>query len=82
MDNPEKLATYGTQKRRQTKQKHNTIRIGHHYPQTNTNNVNKTWFYLKTNTNNVNKTWALLLTTGGKEEPNIVFKPRQQRGWQ
>jgi hypothetical protein len=36
MDNPEKLATYGTQdtRRRQTKQKH--------YTQTNTNNVNET----------------------------------------
>ena len=27
---------------RQTKQKHNTICVGHHYMQTNTNNVNKT----------------------------------------
>ena len=26
-----------------------------------------------TNTNNVNKTWALLQTTGGKDEPNMVF---------
>jgi len=32
MDNPEKLAT----RRRQTKQKHNTIYAGHHYTQTNT----------------------------------------------
>jgi hypothetical protein len=29
-------------KRRKTKQKHNTISIGHHNMQTNTNNVNKT----------------------------------------
>jgi len=29
-------------RRRQTKQKHNTICVGHHYTQTNTNNVNKT----------------------------------------
>jgi len=36
---------------RQIKQKHNTICNGHHYMQTNTNNVNKTW--------------ALLQTTGG-----------------
>jgi hypothetical protein len=37
MDNPEKLATLGTQdtKRRQAKQKHNTICVGHHYTQTN-----------------------------------------------
>ena len=33
MDNPEKLATYGTQDtwQRQTKEKHNTICVGHHY---------------------------------------------------
>ena len=28
------------------KQKHNTICVGHHYTQTNTNNVNKTWALL------------------------------------
>jgi hypothetical protein len=28
---------------------------------------------MQTNTNNVNKTWSLLQTTGGKDEPNIVF---------
>ena len=51
MDNPEKLATNGTQD--EDKQvKHNTICVGHHYTQTNTNNVNKTC--------------ALLQTTGGK----------------
>ena len=27
----------------------------------------------QTNTNNVNKTWSLPQTTGGKDEPNIVF---------
>jgi hypothetical protein len=46
MDNPEKLATLGTPntKRKQTKQKHNTIFAGHHYMQAKTNNVhvNKT----------------------------------------
>jgi hypothetical protein len=36
-------------------QKHNTICVGHHYTQANTNNVNKTW--------------ALLQITGGKDEP-------------
>ena len=43
IDNPEKLATFGTQdtRRRQAKQKHTTIRVGHHYTQANTNNVNK-----------------------------------------
>ena len=35
MDNPEKMAT----RRRQTKQKHNTICVGHHYAQTNANNL-------------------------------------------
>jgi hypothetical protein len=28
--------------RRQTKQRHNAICVGHHYTETNTNNVNKT----------------------------------------
>jgi hypothetical protein len=41
MENPEKPAT----RRRQTKRKHNTIFVGHHYAQANTNNVH-----------NVNKT--------------------------
>jgi hypothetical protein len=61
MDQPEKRATYGTQdtRRIQTKQKHNTICVGHHYMQTNTNIANKTW--------------TLLQTPGGKDEPIIVF---------
>ena len=45
-------------RRRKTKENHNTICVGHHYAQVNTNNVNKTW--------------VLLQTTGGKDEPNIV----------
>ena len=55
MDNTKKLTTQG----KQYEEKHNTIYVGHHYAQTNTNNVNKTR--------------ALLQTTGGKDEPNIVF---------
>jgi len=38
MDNPEKLATLGTQDTRQIKPKHNTICVGHQYTQTNTVN--------------------------------------------
>jgi hypothetical protein len=30
--------------------------------------------YAQINTNTVNKTWTLLQTTGGKDEPSIVFK--------
>jgi hypothetical protein len=37
MDNPEKLAIYRVTRRRQTNKKHNTICVGHHYVQTNTN---------------------------------------------
>ena len=47
-------------RRKQTKQKHKTICVAHHYSQTNTNNVNKTL--------------ALLQTTEGKDEPNIVLR--------
>ena len=38
MDTSEKLATWDTQ----DEEKHNTICVGHHYVQANTNNVNKT----------------------------------------
>ena len=41
-DNPDKLATLGTQ----DEEKHNTICVGHHYEQINTNNVNKTFALL------------------------------------
>jgi hypothetical protein len=41
MDNPEKLATYGTQDEDKQNKKHNTVCVGHQYSQTNTNNVNK-----------------------------------------
>ena len=69
-DNPEKPArkvwryqrgnrNIGYTRRRQTKQKHNTICVGYHNAQTNTNNVNKTS--------------ALLQSTGDKDEPNMVL---------
>ena len=60
-----------TRQRIKTKQKHkktNTMCVGHYYPQTNTDNVNKTW--------------ALLQTTGGKDEPTIVFMRKSQHGTQ
>jgi hypothetical protein len=44
---------------RQTKQKYNTICVGHHYKLPNTNNVNKTC--------------VLLQTIWGKDEPHIVL---------
>ena len=46
-------------RREQTKQKHNTICVGHHYTQANTHNANKTW--------------TLLQTTRGKDEPSTVL---------
>jgi len=60
--NQENLTTFDTQDTRRSKKKPNTICVGHHYTQTNTNNVNKTC--------------ALLQTTGGKDEPNIVCMPK------
>ena len=43
MGNPEKLATQVTQDKEKTKgKKPNTMCVGHHYSQANTNNVNKT----------------------------------------
>jgi hypothetical protein len=53
-----KTGNIGYTRRRKTKQKHNTICVGHHNTQTKTNYVNKT---------------CVLQTTGGKDEPNIVF---------
>ena len=46
-------------KTKKNKQNHNIICVGHHYMQTNTNNVNKTC--------------ALLQTTGRKDEPNVFM---------
>ena len=58
MDNAEKLA----HKTRKTTQTHNTICVGHHYSQTNTNNVNKTR--------------TLLQTTGGNDEQNMILEQK------
>jgi hypothetical protein len=49
----------GYTRRRKTKQKHNTICVGHHYAQKNTNNFNKKC--------------TLPQTTGGKNESNIIY---------
>ena len=68
MDNVEKLVDIGYTRWRKTKQKHNTIYVGHHYTQINTNNVNKTWhnwkkgqtehrFYTEIVTKNVFDIW-------------------------
>ena len=51
MDNQEKLTTQCTQDE-ERKKTQNTVCVGHHYMQTNTNNINKTS--------------ALLQITGGK----------------
>ena len=55
-DNPKKLATSGTQYE-EKQNKNTTPCVGHHYMQTNTNNVNKTC--------------TLLQTTGGKDKQNM-----------
>ena len=49
----------GHTRRRKAKQNYNTICLGYHYTQTNTNNIIKTC--------------DLLQATGGKDEPNIVL---------
>ena len=67
MDNPEKNGNTCHTRRRKTKQKHNTICVEHHYTQTNKNNENKIW--------------ALLQSTGGKDEPNIVFMLNYYLNW-
>jgi hypothetical protein len=41
------IGNIGYTRRRKTKQKRNTICVGHHYAQTNTNNVNKTWSFIR-----------------------------------
>ena len=67
MYNQEKLATQRAQcsRRRQTKQRQNTICVGHRYAQTNINNVNEIR--------------ALLQTARGKNEQNIVFMRKSKR---
>ena len=48
MDNPDQPGNKEYTWRRKTKQKHNTICVGHYYTQPNRNNVNKTWLFLQT----------------------------------
>jgi len=62
MDNPEKLETYIAYTKH--KKKTNKAKTQH----------NMCWTSLFANKyNNANKTWAFLQTSGGKDEPNIVF---------
>jgi hypothetical protein len=49
-----------TRKTKTNKTQRNTLCVGHHYAQANTNKVNKTQ--------------TLLQTTGGKDEPDILRK--------
>ena len=42
MEDSEKLVTYGTPDEDKQNKQHNTICVGHHYTQANTNNVNNT----------------------------------------
>ena len=48
-NNPEKLATQGTQEE-EKQSKHNTICVGHHDTQTSTNKVSKTYKHLEVKT--------------------------------
>jgi len=41
MDNPEKLAKLGAQDEHKQTKNNSTLCVGHHYTQTNTNNVSK-----------------------------------------
>jgi len=63
MDNPEKHATHVIEDEEKQNKNNNTICVGHHYTQTNINNVNKN----------------PLQTTEGKDEPHIVFMRKSQR---
>ena len=56
MDKPEKLAT---QCRKEEEKKTHAICVGHHFAQTNTQDII-----------HVNNTRALIITTGGKDELN------------
>ena len=68
LENTEKLIKNGQSretnniwytKRRNTQQKYDTTRVGHHHMQANTNNTNKTC--------------SLRQTAGGNREPIVVF---------
>ena len=54
----------GNTRRRNTKQKHNALCVGHHYAKTNTNNVNKTWTVIQTTavTMSDHITWPFCVT--------------------
>ena len=64
MDNPKKQRTQDEDR----KKNHNTLYLGHHYAQANTNNV-------------LRNDPSLLPTTGGKDEPNIIIEDKKHTTW-
>ena len=62
---PRETGNIGYTRRRQTKHKHNIICVGHHYAQTNKNNVNKKYKQLEVKTN---RTWFLYGNRNGHTE--------------
>ena len=74
MDNPEKLATLGSQdtRRGQTKQKHNTIGIEYHCTQANTNSIHNTWTLLQTTEGIISELCCALLNTHSEVAFNLL----------
>jgi hypothetical protein len=50
-----------------------------HRTQNEDNNPPPIHHYTQTSTHNVNRTWAIPQTTGGKDESNIVYMQKSQR---
>ena len=71
MDNPKKLATYDAQDEEKTKQ--NTICIGHHYTQVNTNNIHKALAILQTTGGKDNRTSFAVITARNSERMILIF---------
>ena len=83
MDNPEKLATLGTQD--EEKQKHNAICVGHHYTQTSTNNVKTRLEHsykqlnVKTNRTSVFAENVTDITTRNSKRKDIIGHPHPEK---